>query len=103
MIENNFLKAHLADVIVTFKDTVIHLLAYTVAYDFLKSKRIKLLNYFKDLYKNETINVIIEERKYEVEEGNQKVLSNSEIFEQMSLKNPLLKQLKQKLGMDFDL
>ena len=75
---------------------------FGVAYDFLKNLRLKLLDYFKHYYQDENINVVIMEKAPAPEKMMEQVMSTKEIFEQMANKNPLLRKLKDSLGMDFD-
>lgn len=76
--------------------------ANVVALDYLKSERNRLLDFFKGYYFNEKINVLFAAKAEEQENANVKVLSTKEIFELMAQKNPNLKILKDKFGMDFE-
>lgn len=80
-------------------DITIH--ANLVAFDFIKSERLQLLNFFKKYYGNENINVLFAVLP-EKESGETKVLSTREIFEKMATKNPSLRMLKDSLGLDFE-
>lgn len=71
-------------------------------FEYLKNRRLDLLDYFKVKFKNEEINVVVEEKQIDFE-TTPMVASTREIFEEMARKNPLLQQLKDKLRMDFDL
>lgn len=71
-------------------------------YDYMKNRRLDLLDFFKVKFKNEEINVVVEEKTINFDETPM-VASTREIFERMAKKNPLLQQLKDKLRMDFDM
>lgn len=85
-----------------FEGNIIRIYMFGVAYDFVKEARLKLLDYFKHHYQNEALNVVLVEKVPEVDSSNKNVLSTKEIFEKMVEQNPLLKTLKDKLGMDFE-
>jgi hypothetical protein len=70
--------------------------------DFLKNLRLKLLDYFKIHYNNDEINVMIHEKAPSADKMMEQVKSTREIFEKMAEQNPLLKKLKDSLGMDFE-
>ncbi len=101
--ERNFLKETLKEVTLSFENNLIKIAAPTVAYDFLKPKRLELLSFFKDAYQNEEINVLIIEKLLEDKNDGKTILTNRDIYEQMIQKNPVLKELKEKFGMDFEL
>lgn len=86
---------------VKFEDHDITIHANLVAFDFIKSERLQLLNFFKKYYGNENINVLFAVLP-EKESGETKVLSTREIFEKMATKNPSLRMLKDSLGLDFE-
>ena len=73
-----------------------------VGMDFLKGERIRLLDFFKTFYHNENINVLFELKVSDLEQKGEHVLSAREIFEIMAAKNPNLRILKDKLGMDME-
>ena len=73
-----------------------------VAFDFLKSERIRLLDFFKAHYHNERINVLFAAKVSELEQKGEHVMSTREIFDMMAEKNPNLRILKDKLGMDIE-
>ncbi len=76
--------------------------ANVVALDYLKSERNRLLDFFKAYYHNEKINVLFAAKVETSENADVKVLSTKEIFEMMAQKNPNLKILKDKFGLDFE-
>jgi hypothetical protein len=71
-------------------------------YDYLRTRRLDLLDFFKVKFRNEEINVVVEEKQINFEEQPM-VASNREVFEEMAKKNPYLQQLKDRLRMDFDM
>jgi hypothetical protein len=75
--------------------------AGVVAHDFLKAERLRLLDFFKQRYRNPEINVLFELKEEKPEEG-EKVLSLREIYEKMAAKNPVLRDLRDSLGMDLE-
>ncbi|MBL7766915.1 MAG: hypothetical protein JNJ58_12515 [Chitinophagaceae bacterium] len=95
-------KNAIAQSTLSFTEHEIMIAATTVALDFLKPERLRLLDFFKRKFHNEAINVLFSE-KLEVEntEG-QKVLSSREVFDEMAAKNPNLRILKDQLGMDIE-
>ena len=86
----------------TFSDFVITIHANVVALDFLKSERLRLLDHFKLYYQNEQVNVLFAAKVSKLEQEGSRVLSTREVFDVLSVKNPHLRQLKDKLGMDFE-
>ena len=86
----------------TFIDHEITIHANVVAFDFLKSERIRLLDFFKAHYHNERINVLFAAKVSELEQKGEHVMSTREIFDMMAEKNPNLRILKDKLGMDIE-
>ena len=82
-------------------DITIH--ATIVGFDYLKGERITLLDFFKTYYNNDEVNVLfaLKEIQESTSEGGA-VLSTREVFEKMALKNPLLRYLKDNMGMDFE-
>ncbi len=87
---------------IEFEGQCITIHVFGVAYDFLKTLRLKLLDFFKQHYHDDSINVIINEKAPAAEKMVEQVLSTKEIFEKMVIQNPLLAKLKDKLGMEFD-
>lgn len=85
----------------TFEGYNITFLCDHVSADFLKERRMDLLEYFKGAYNNTEINVLFETKEEEYDPST-RVLSSKEIFEKMAIKNPILKQLRDELGMEFD-
>ncbi len=86
----------------TFSGNEITIHANVVAFDFLKGERIRLLDFFKAQYHNEGINVLFVPKVSELEQKGEFVLSTREIFDLMAEKNPNLRILKDKLGMDIE-
>lgn len=70
-------------------------------FDFIRQRRLELLNFFKAHYSDEDLNVIIDQKPDE--EPKEKVMSTREVFEEMARKNPALKALKEQLGLDLEL
>jgi hypothetical protein len=87
---------------IDFEGFMININVFGVAYDFLKNLRLKLLDYFKIHYNNDEINVMIHEKAPSADKMMEQVKSTREIFEKMAEQNPLLKKLKDSLGMDFE-
>jgi hypothetical protein len=85
-----------------FIDHEITIHANVVAFDFLKSERIRLLDFFKAHYHNERINVLFAAKVSDLEQKGEHVMSTREIFDMMAEKNPNLRILKDKLGMDIE-
>lgn len=83
------------------QDNVILISAGVVAHDFLKAERLRLLEFFKKRYRNPEVNVLFELKETTPEKG-EKVLSLREIFEKMAGKNPVLRDLRDRLGMDLE-
>ena len=61
-----------------------------------------LLDFFKRYYLNEKINVLFVQKISDLESSGERVMSTREIFEAMAEKNPNLRILKDKFGMDFE-
>lgn len=80
----------------------IHLQADVVSIDFLKTERIRILDFFKRHYRNERINVLFEVAVNDLESKGEQVMSTREIFEDMATRNPNLRILKDKFGMDME-
>ena len=70
-------------------------------YDFIRQRRLELLNFFKAHYSDEDLNVVIDQKPDEA--PKEKVMSTREIFEEMARKNSALKALKEQLGLDLEL
>lgn len=87
---------------IDFEGFMININVFGVAFDFLKNLRLKLLDYFKIHYNNDEINVMIHEKAPSADKMMEQVKSTREIFEKMAEQNPLLKKLKDSLGMDFE-
>ncbi len=86
----------------TFIEHEITIHANVVAFDFLKSERLRLLDFFKLHYHNEKINVLFQPKTIKVDQTSDHVMSTREIFEMMAAKNPNLQILKDKYGMDIE-
>ncbi len=86
----------------TFIGHEITIHANVVAFDFLKSERIGLLDFFKAHYHNEQINVLFKAKMSDLEQKGEHVMSTREIFDMMADKNPNLRVLKDKFGMDIE-
>lgn len=87
---------------IEFEGHCITIHVFGVAYDFLKTLRLKLLDFFKQHYRNDAINVIINEKAPDPDKMVEQVLSTKEIYEKMVAQNPLLGKLKDKLGLEFE-
>ncbi|MBK8143810.1 MAG: hypothetical protein IPK62_01820 [Bacteroidetes bacterium] len=87
---------------IEFEGHCISIYVFGVAYDFLKTMRLKLLDFFKQYYHNDAINVLVNERAPEPDKMVEQILSTKEIFEKMVAQNPLLGKLKDKLGLEFE-
>lgn len=87
---------------IEFEDYCITIHVFGVAYDFLKALRLQLLDFFKQHYHNDAINVIVNEKAPNPEKMVDQVLSTKEIFEKMVAQNHLLAILKEKLGLEFE-
>lgn len=85
-----------------FDGTQITILANVVAFDFLKSERQLLLDFFKEKFQNEEINVLFDLLPEKKESEGVKILSAKEIFEKMADKNPSLRDLRNSLGLDIE-
>lgn len=95
-------KSAILESYLTFNENEITISANVVALDFLKSERTQLLDFFKLFYHNEHVNVLFEAKKSSLEQKGEQVLSTREIFELMAMKNPNLRLLKDKLGLDIE-
>lgn len=80
----------------------IRIQADVVSIDFLKTERITILDFFKLNYRNEGINVTFEVAMHDLERAGEQVMSAREIFDAMAERNPNLKLLKDKLGLDME-
>lgn len=97
-----FFRNAIAQGSIEFEGNCISINVFGVAFDFLKKQRLHLLDYFKIYYHNDEINVLVNEKVPTADKMVEQVMSTKEIFEKMAEKNPLLKKLKDSLGMDFD-
>lgn len=86
---------------VTYEQHTIKVAALLSCFDFIKQRRLELLNFFKHYYSDEALNVVIDQKADE--EPKERILSTREVFESMALKNPALKALKERLGLDLEL
>lgn len=83
-------------------DRCIRLMVPLAIFDFIKGKRLFLLDYFKRSFADESINVLIEEQALAADSNLPHQASTREIFEQMAAKNPLLHVLKSKFDLDIE-
>jgi hypothetical protein len=100
--EKMLYKSAILESLLSFEGDAITIHANVVAFDYLKSERIRLLDFFKAHYHNEKINVLFAAKVHELEKSGDQVLSTREIFEMMAAKNPNLRILKDKYGMDME-
>lgn len=100
--EKMLYKSAILDSVLTFVDHEITIHANVVAFDFLKSERIRLLDFFKSHYHNEKVNVLFAAKVLDLEKKGEQVMSTREIFDMMAEKNPNLRILKDKFGMDIE-
>ena len=100
--EKKLYKSAILESELSFEDSAITIHANVVAFDFLKNERIQLLDFFKAYYHNEHINVLFAAKVSELEKKGEMVMSTREIFDMMAEKNPNLRILKDKLGMDIE-
>jgi hypothetical protein len=87
----------------SFEDHVITLTADPVALDYLKGQRLILLDFFKNYFRNQEVNILFALKPEEMQNPADRVLSTREIFDKMAAKNPALRKLRDGLNMDFDL
>lgn len=88
---------------ISVDDDRITIFAPLALVDYIKGKRLFLLDFYKNTFANEDLNVVIEEKKLVIDEHTPMVASTREIFEDMVKRNPLLQVLKDKLQMDFEM
>ena len=89
--------------LLSFEDHVITLTADPVALDYLKGQRLILLDFFKNYFRNQEVNILFALKPEEMQNPADRVLSTREIFDKMAAKNPALRKLRDGLNMDFDL
>lgn len=89
----------LSDVVYTHP--TIKVSALLSCFDFIKQRRLELLNFFKLYYSDEELNVLIDQKADE--EPKERIMSTREVFDAMAQKNPALKALKEQLGLDLEL
>jgi hypothetical protein len=87
----------------SFEGHVITLTADPVALDYLKGQRLILLDFFKNYFRNQEVNILFALKPEEMQNPADRVLSTREIFDKMAAKNPALRKLRDGLNMDFDL
>ncbi len=95
-------KSAILESVLTFQQHEITIHANVVSFDFLKSERLQLLDFFKLYFHNESINVLFAAKVSELEKKGEQVMSTREIFDMMAEKNPNLRLLKDKLGLDIE-
>jgi hypothetical protein len=61
-----------------------------------------LLDFFKAYYHNEKINVLFVQQAEEQAKSGERILSTKEVYEEMASRNPNLRILKEKFGLDFE-
>lgn len=86
---------------VVYSHPTIKVSALLSCFDFIKQRRLELLNFFKQYYSDEDLNVLIDQKADE--EPKERILSTREVFDAMAQKNPALKALKEQLGLDLEL
>lgn len=86
---------------VVYSHPTIKVSALLSCFDFIKQRRLELLNFFKLYYSDEDLNVLIDQKADE--EPKERILSTREVFDAMAQKNPALKALKEQLGLDLEL
>lgn len=89
--------------ILSFDGHVITLTADPVALDYLKGQRLILLDFFKNHFCNQEINILFALKPEEMQNPAERVLSTREIFDKMATKNPALRKLRDSLNMEFDM
>lgn len=89
--------------LLSFEGHVITLTADPVALDYLKGQRLILLDFFKNYFRNQEVNILFALKPEEMQNPADRVLSTREIFDKMAAKNPALRKLRDGLNMDFDL
>lgn len=95
-------KSAILESVLTFEGHAITIHANVVSFDYLKGERIRLLDFFKAFYHNEKINVLFAPLAIQTQKKEDQVLSTREIFELMAERNPNLRILKDKLGLDIE-
>ena len=81
--------------------TEVHItLANHIEIDSLDKIRTELLSFLRDKLSNDNIDIVAEVSE---EEKDRKAYTNSEKFEKLIEKQPLLKELKDRLGLDPNL
>jgi hypothetical protein len=86
----------------TFLENEITINSTIVAIEYLRTERLQLLNFFKQYFKNEGINVLFEVIPEVIDPNAPEIRGTKEIYESMVAKNPLLKKLREGLGMDLE-
>ena len=88
------------DPILKEDNVVVHFVDNDVQLRFLKTNETKLLGFLRKELKNWSITISIEEGS--AENGEKKLYSGKEKFEDMAERNPHLKTLRQKFKLDID-
>ncbi|MEZ5045683.1 MAG: hypothetical protein R2831_01695 [Chitinophagaceae bacterium] len=87
--------------LVQCQNDVIEIQADLVSIDILKEYRIQLLEFFKNHYCNQKINVRFKAKPIEASTDTKTKMTSTEVYEMMVKKNPLVQKLKNDLGMDI--
>ena len=99
--DNNLAVVTLSKEVKLLNDTKVHLaLASHIEIDGLNKIKSDLVNYLRTHLKNDFIDIIADVKEEEVQK---KAYTNSDKFEVMMKKQPALKVLKDRLGLDPDI
>ena len=96
-------KSAIAESLLSFIENDITIHATIVALDFLKPERLRLLDFFKNAYHNEAINILFAEKIITDENTAPIVLSSREVYDMMAERHPNVKRLRDFLRMELDL
>jgi hypothetical protein len=96
-------KSAISESILHFNDDDITIHATIVALDFLKPERLRLLDFFKNAYHNEAINILFAEKINTNENTAPLVLSSKDVYEMMVERHPNVKRLRDFLRMELDI
>ncbi len=86
----------------TFKENQLDIFCDKTILDFVNGLRHDMLEAFKNGFCNEALNVIIKEKIITTSSSATVSKSKKEIFEMLALKNPLLDDLRNKLGLELE-